>query len=97
MNTGDRIRYFREEKKITVNKLANLSGVSQSYLRDLELNNKQPTVEYLSYICEALGITLERFFADEKQNDEIINILEKLNKEQKKALLDFLKTIVEKY
>ena len=91
MNIGERIKFFREKKKITVNKLANLSGVSQSYLRDLELNNKQPTVEYLSYICEALGITLEKFFSDNEKNDEISLIINNLNTEQKEALLKLTK------
>lgn len=94
MEIGKRIKFLREKKKITVNKLANLSGVSQSYLRDLELGNKQPTVEYLSYICEALGITLERFFADEKNENEITELITKLTPTQKEALISFLKTLV---
>lgn len=36
MNIGERIAYFRSSKGLTVNKLANLSGISQSYLRDIE-------------------------------------------------------------
>lgn len=93
MNIGNRIKFFREKKKITVNRLANLAGISQSYLRDLELGKKQPTVEYLSYICDALGITLETFFTEEKATDTLEEELKKLSKEQKDALLNFLKTI----
>ena len=93
MNIGNRIKFFREKKKITVNRLANLAGISQSYLRDLELGKKQPTVEYLSYICDALGITLETFFTEEKSPDTLEEELKKLSKEQKDALLNFLKTI----
>ncbi len=93
MNIGNRIKFFRESKKLTVNKLANMSGISQSYLRDLELGNKQPTVEYLSYICEALDITLKKFFSDENSENEFIRIIDELNDEQKKALLDFLKAM----
>ena len=40
MNVGEKITFYREKKNITVNKLANMSGVSQSYLRDLELGKK---------------------------------------------------------
>ena len=93
MNIGNRIKFFREKKKITVNRLANLAGISQSYLRDLELGKKQPTVEYLSYICDAVGITLETFFTEEKATDTLEEELKKLSKEQKDALLNFLKTI----
>ena len=92
MDVGARIKYFREKKQITVNKLANLSGVSQSYLRDVELGNKQPTVEYLEYICYGLGITLKDFFnTNEKSSFEIA--LEKLNQNQKEKLMDFLNSI----
>lgn len=91
MNVGERIKYFREKKNITVNKLANLSGVSQSYLRDIELGNKQPTVEYLEYICFGLGITLKVFFDDD--NDELSTITQKLNKTQKELLLRFIESL----
>lgn len=36
---GNRITYFRKLKGISVNKLANLAGISQSYLRNIEKEN----------------------------------------------------------
>ena len=76
MDVGKRIKYFRQERGITVNKLANLAGVSQSYLRDIELGNKQPTVEYLSYICEALGVTMSAFFDDNIEGiEQVLRII----------------------
>ena len=95
MDVGERIKFFREKKGITVNKLANLSGISQSYLRDIELGNKQPTVEYLSYVCEALGITLEKFFSDEEKKSELRNEIDKLTDIQRKSLLQLLKAFNE--
>ena len=91
MNVGERIKEFRLKKNITVNKLANLAGVSQSYLRDLELGKKQPTVEYLSYICDAMNITLETFFTEDKK-DNLYFQISNLTKEQKDALSNFLKS-----
>lgn len=93
MEVGERIKILRTKKGITVNKLANLAGISQSYLRDIELGKKQPTVEYLSYICDALGISLERFFSECNENRSLTEEIEKLNSEQKKTLLAFIKTI----
>ena len=93
MEVGERIKYFRVRKGITVNKLANIAGISQSYLRDIELGKKQPTVEYLSYICDALGVSLENFFSDTKENRSLMEEIEKMTQEQKSALLVFLKTI----
>ncbi len=93
MDVGSRIKYFRCKKNISVNKLANLAGVSQSYLRDVELGNKQPTIEYLEYICLALEVSLKEFFDTEYKPSELEEALFKLNNEQKAKLIEFLKLL----
>lgn len=97
MNIGERITYFREQKGYSVNKLANLSGVSQSYLRDIELENKNPTVAFLRIVCYALNISLQDFFSEESTNtisdNPLIQKIYKLNPEQQEALLRFLDTL----
>lgn len=98
MEIGERITYFRTQKNYSVNKLANLAGISQSYLRDVELGNKNPTIEILSYICGALNITLKEFFDDDIptqiKNDPLIGKIYKLTPKQKKALEQFIDTII---
>ncbi len=93
MDVGSRIKYFRNKRNLSVNKLANISGVSQSYLRDIELGKKQPTVEYLEYICFGLGITLKDFFDTEEKTDELASALEKLTATQKKFLAEFINSL----
>lgn len=97
MDVAGRIRFFREQKGITVNKLANLAGISQSFLREVELGNKKPTVETLSVLCDSLGITLRDFFDDGSPSaltdNELIREIYRLTPEQQKRLGDFLKTI----
>ncbi len=93
IDIGKRITHFRQQRNITVNKLANMAGISQSYLRDIELGKKQPTVEYLSYICDALNISLTTFFTDEKNADTLMSLFNQLDKDQQTALLTFLKSI----
>ena len=92
LNVGKRIVEFREEKGISTNKLANLAGISQSYLRDIELGKKQPTVEYLGYICDALGITLKIFF-DNENEQPLERAIAKLSDEQQEKLLAFINSI----
>ena len=75
INVGQRITELRKAKNYTTNKLANLSGISQSYLRDVELGKKNISVEFLSYICESLNISLSDFFAEEDINDEFTKAL----------------------
>lgn len=97
MDIAARIKFFREQKGYTVNKLANLAGISQSYLRSVELGQKNPTVETLSELCWALDISLRDFFDDEAlsslRNDELLQQIYKLTDAQRKALSDFLRTL----
>ena len=97
MDVGNRIRQLREAKHYTVNGLSNRAGVSQSYLRDLELNNKNPTVETLSAICWALNISLRDFFTEDPDysfsKNPVLKAVYSLSQEQQAALLTFLQSL----
>lgn len=97
MNVAERVTWFRKKKGFTVNKLANEAGISQSYLREIELGRKNPTVETLSLLCDSLEITLKEFFDDESssplETDELASVIFKLSKEQRKRLAEFLKSM----
>ena len=99
MNVGKRISFFREQKGMTVNKLANRAGISQSYLRSIELEEKNPTVEFLSYICEALDISLKEFFDDnvehELKDDPVLQEFYQLTPKQRNALHLFIESMKE--
>jgi len=90
-----RITALREAKGYTVNGLATRSGVSQSFLRDIELGKKKPTVDTMDALCWALDISLKDFFDTENDllQDELQAEIYKLNPQQRKKLLDFLKTL----
>ncbi len=96
MNVGERIKFFREKKNITVNKLANLAGISQSYLREIELGNKQPTVEYLEYICVALNISLKDFFTENTDSisPTLLTAISRLSSNEQEKLTEFLNTVL---
>ena len=66
MDIAKRVAMFRQKKKISVYKLAQLSGISATYLYEIELGKKQPTVEVISRICEALEISLANFFSEDQ-------------------------------
>lgn len=92
MNVAQRIRSLREARGITTNKLANLAGISQSHLREIELGQRNPTVETLSYFCDALGISLSEFFQEEDRevNPFLMSAIRGLSDEQQLRLADFL-------
>lgn len=96
MDIGERIRYFRTLSGYSVNKLANKAGISQSYLREIEIGGKNPTVQILQDICDTLGVSLKDFFDEENLPTNIDPLMEqigRLSPKQKKALLAFLNTI----
>ncbi len=95
MEVGKRISELREKRGISTNKLANLSGVSQSYLREIELGEKNPTVEMLSYICDALEISLDVFFNENPSEIDpfMISALNKLTVNEQIKLAEFINAI----
>ena len=78
MDVAKRITQLRTAKNITVNKLANTAGLSQGFVRQIELGKQNPTVESLSLICEALNISLSDFFLETEASDRQ-KLLDKLN------------------
>lgn len=94
MDIRKRIAFFRSLKGLTVNALANLAGVSQSYLRDIELGNKNPTVNFIEVICETLNISLIDFFDENNttkfENDPLIKRVYQMTPEQREALVNLL-------
>lgn len=57
---GDKIRERRKERGLTLDKLAELTGSSKSYIWELENKNPpRPSAEKLSKIAEQLGVTIE--------------------------------------
>ena len=67
MNVGqavrDRIAELCEEKHITINKLANISGITQSTLNNIMSGrNNSTTISTIQKICDGLEITVTDFF-----------------------------------
>ena len=65
------IRKYRKIKKLTLQELADLAGLSHGYVRDLESFGieKTPLLETLGKIAEALEIDIRQLFDDVEIND----------------------------
>lgn len=58
-----RILALCQERNITVNKLANISGVTQSTLNNIVSGrNHSMTVATVQKLCDGLGMTITAFF-----------------------------------
>ena len=70
MNVGEavklRIIELCRERDITINKLCNLSGVTQSTVNNIVSGrNNSATVSTIKKLCDGLDITIEEFFTSE--------------------------------
>ena len=69
-----RIRQLCEEKGITLNKLASLSGIPQSTLENIVKNNtKSPTLKTLHRIATGLGMTVSELLDFPEMNETIFD------------------------
>lgn len=60
-----RIVELCKERKITINKLAIISGITQSTLNNIMHRESSPTISTIKKICDGLEITLVEFFTSE--------------------------------
>ncbi|WP_293008602.1 MULTISPECIES: helix-turn-helix domain-containing protein [Oscillibacter] len=95
MTVGERITQLREQRGYTTNKLANESGLSQSFVRAVELGEKGITVVNLEYLCKVLDVSLQDFFSytGSEVRGELTALVSELTQEQQAALCAFLKTM----
>lgn len=87
---AERIKALREERHMTQNALANISGISPTYIYQLEKAEKSPTVEYLSLICNGLGISLCDFFNEDALKEDKISCL---TSNQRELLNEFINSL----
>ena len=61
---GGRIRQARKEKGYSQERLAELCGISDTYLGRLERGEKQPSLDTLVRLTECLGVSLTDVLVD---------------------------------
>ena len=60
----NRILTLCYEKRLTINKLANESGVAPSTIKNILYGKSQnPGIVTIKYLCDGMGITLKEFFS----------------------------------
>jgi transcriptional regulator with XRE-family HTH domain len=62
---GERIRDLRKESGLTLNQLAEATGLSIGHLSQVERGLSAPTIRHLQSIAEALGVRMTWFFDEE--------------------------------
>jgi len=68
---GKRIKAFRLERKITLEKLATQTGFTKGYLSKVEKSQKSPPVSTLITIAQALNVSISSLLGEESQSTQI--------------------------
>ncbi|QUH20245.1 helix-turn-helix domain-containing protein [Alkaliphilus sp. B6464] len=69
---GENLRKIRESKSLGVNQLSRMSGINASYISNLENNKrKNPSIETLQKIADALEVSVYDFFKDNINNKNV--------------------------
>jgi len=95
---GNKIRQLRQEKKLTIEEFAEITGFTSSYISQLERNKLEPSLTALTKISKALDVSLYYFLEEENSKPVIIKKSErKTVSSENKADISFLTHVGEVY
>ena len=85
---GDKIKLYRENKKMTQNDIADILEVSAGTVSKYESGTLEPSIESIKRLAELFEISIDELLNDEKEKFDIskINVLDIL-REQKEMKL----------
>ena len=101
MDIAERLKVVRKSRGISVYKLSQMSGVSETHIRDLERGDRNPSFDTLSRLVTPMGLSLSELFNDSEdmaflsaEEKELVDCFRMLSKDKADGLLAFLKTLV---
>ncbi|HAP2762625.1 TPA: helix-turn-helix transcriptional regulator [Enterococcus faecalis] len=83
-----RITHFLHQKEITENRLAQLSGITQSTLNGIMNKGRVPRIDTIHALCNGLNISVRDFF-----DFEPYNLTNENKNDSKEELMIYLKQL----
>lgn len=80
MNVGENIRKYRKEKGLTQSELAHKTSLALSTIQRYEKGHRQPTMQVLQKIADALGIPVYRLTFNDEESLKAIEKAENILK-----------------
>lgn len=100
MDIAERLKKARIANNMTVYKLSQISGISETHIRDLERGDRNPSFDTLSRLAKPLGLSMSELFNESEEvsylnenERELLSCFRSLDERQSNTLLDFLKTL----
>ena len=98
---GERVRCFRVQREMTVEELAEKSGIKANYLSLIECGAKKPSCETLIQLLNALEVSADAVLMDslvdsnEQKARYLHALTEQLSPQDRKYVLDSAEAIAE--
>lgn len=92
MNIGDKLRTFRKQNKLTLKELSINTGLSISFISDIENKRRNPSIDTLKVLAGALNISISEFLGEENSLnynnnfEPVVNETELLDEDAKSLL-----------
>ncbi|MGG1518756.1 helix-turn-helix transcriptional regulator [Paenibacillus oryzisoli] len=97
---GDRLRTERLKLKLSQEQLAELSGISSTFMGHIERAERTPSLETVIKLANALGVTVDSLLQDsiKATSDTFINhfshLVNGLDNSQKQMILDVVQAMI---
>lgn len=77
MKLSVKLKNLREERNLKLKELAEKSGISVSFISDIEHDRRNPSIETLKKLAKALNVPADEFLKDKNSDKNIPNELTK--------------------
>ena len=100
MDIAKKLKDIRKSKDISVYKLSQMSGVSETHIRDLERGDRNPSIDTIAKITAAMGLSLPELLNEDDgifylnpKGQSVIECFRSQSDDKADALVAFLKTL----
>ena len=100
MDIASRLKKIRTSKGCSVYKLSQISGVSETHIRDLERGDRNPSLDTIDRIAKTFGMSVSELLNENEEisyltakEKELLECYRMMPDDQCDALLAFIKTL----
>lgn len=93
MSIGDKLKKLRKENNLTLKELHNKTGISISFISDIENKRRNPSIDNLKVLAQALNTSVSDLLDENSKTNETNT----LNEKDKKSINKDLKILMDEF
>lgn len=93
MSIGDKLKKLRKENNLTLKELHNKTGISISFISDIENKRRNPSIDNLKVLAQALNTSVSDLLDENSKTNETTT----LNEKDKKSINKDLKILMDEF